>query len=310
MDPCPVCSGSGILPLAETDRRGDGVTYAIPPDSPKRVPARTFGRELVRALGVRGIPRSEIHRATGIGRTTLDNYRTGTTLPRTEAAAAIADVLAWPRLLEIVREARTRACRRCARPFRNEGGNMGAKRYCSVECREIEASEKIASRRTRQAGQTDDGRRRYQALARLRSGIRIAEERATAVLSAVEAMCAACEPGGACRTADCPLRAFSPLPLAMHDVGEPRTLAAITAASWTPARRAAMSAMTRQLHRDGRIPRPDPRRHPAAGLGRDGWIAAIRASKARKPNRKPLTPAHRAAIAAGHARRRAAEVPA
>lgn len=243
-------------------------------------PAAAFGRELVKACETRGIPRNELWRATGIGRTALDNYRTGSSLPRTEAAAALAAVLEWPKLLAIVESARTRPCQRCGRPFRNEGGNQGAKRYCSISCRDVAQSERTASRRTRQAGQTGDGRRRYQALAVLRSGIRIAEERATDLQGAIDDMCRECEPLGACRTPSCPLRAFSPLPAAGHAVREARTGSAIRAASWTPERRARCREITTELHRAGRIPHGrnlaahDPAR-------REAWIAAIRAGKAR-----------------------------
>jgi hypothetical protein len=113
---------------------GAGVSYTIPDGSPKKATAAAFGRELVKAYETRGIPRNELWRVTGIGRTALDNYRTGSVLPRTEAAAALAAVLEWPKLLEIVRQARTKACARCGRPFRMEGGNSGRKIYCGPAC--------------------------------------------------------------------------------------------------------------------------------------------------------------------------------
>ncbi|MES2210932.1 MAG: hypothetical protein V4515_12240 [Chloroflexota bacterium] len=264
------------------------MTYTIAPGTPKAASAAAFGRELVRALETRGIPRQEIHRATGIGRTALDHYRVGASLPRTAAAVALATALDWPRLAEIVRKARTRACSRCGTHFRNDGGNMGAKRYCSPSCREVAASERDASTRARQAGQTGDGRRRYQEVARLRSGIRIAEERSADLLGAIADMCASCEPEGACRTADCALRAFSPLPLATHRTATPATreqsLAMRTAERWTPAARAAQSAMTRRLHAEGRIPTSHFRtNHPAHDPERrEAWLAALRAGKARR----------------------------
>lgn len=290
------------------------MTYVVSPDSPKGAAAAAFGRELMRAIAARGIGKNELWRSTGIGRTALDNYRTGSSLPKTEAAATLAASLDWPKLLEIVETARTRSCRRCGRAFRNDGGNMGAKRYCSVSCREIATQEKQASTRIRQAGQTDDGRRRYQAVALLRSGIRIAEERTAELQAAVDAMCGECEPAGVCREAMCPLRACSPLPLAIHEVDQPRTAdqvrAAFVAKRWTPERRAEHGAITAGLHAAGRIPYlpKGDARHPANDPARrEGWIAAQRAGHAgRKP--RTLTPEHRAAIAAGHARRREAAV--
>lgn len=266
------------------------MTYTIPATSPKAATAAAFGRELLRACEARGIPRTEVHRATGIGRTTLDNYRTGYSLPKLEAASVLAEVLSWPRLREIVVEARTRTCARCRRPFHNDGGNMGAKRYCSVECREVAASERLATKRTRQAGQTDDGRRRYQALARLRSGIRIAEAKTAELRVAIDAMCRSCEPEGVCRTAECPLRGFSPLPLGRHDVGVPRTMGDVRRELNRKAAPKRSVAMV-QRHAEGRIPHlgAGDRRHPANDPERrDAWIASIRRTKAaqRRPKRK------------------------
>jgi len=259
------------------------VTFTLPPGSPQHASATAFGRELVRAYQTRGIPRSEIHRVTGIGRTALDNYRTGASLPRVEAAAQLAALLDWPRLRTIVAAARTRACARCGRPFTNDGGNMAAKRYCSTACREIANAERVASRRSRQAGRTDDSRRRYQALAQLRSGIRIAEERTAELRDAIAAMCASCEPEGVCRTADCPLRGFSPLPFEQHRVRrQPRDHRQVRADGWTTERRARHSAFTARLHAEGRIPTYRDR-HPAHDPARrEQWLARIRAAKAAK----------------------------
>lgn len=256
------------------------MTYTIPSDSPKAATAAAFGRELVKAAQARSIPLRELWRATGIGRTAIDHYRTGSSLPKTEAAAALASVLEWPKLLAIVESARAHPCRRCGRAFRNEGGNQGAKRYCSITCRNVAQSERMASTRTRQGGQTGDGRRRYQALAILRSGIRIAEERAADLQGGIDAMCRDCEPLGACRTPSCPLRSFSPLPAASHGVREARTDDAIRAATWSPQRRARHGVITAELHRQGRIPygRNLPANDPER---REAWIAAIRAGKAR-----------------------------
>ncbi len=260
------------------------MTFTIPAGSPKAASAAAFGRELSKALTARGVPRNELWRATGIGRTALDNYRVGASLPRTEAAAAIASALDWPILLEIVRLARQRPCQRCGTTFRNESGNMGAKRYCSVACRETAANERLSIRRTRQAGQTDSAKRRYQALARLRSGMRIVEARASDQAAAIAAMCRDCEPQGACRTPDCPLRAYSPLPLTVHRSHDPKTrdqaLAIRTAKRWTPAARERHGELTRRMHAEGRIPSSRPN-HPANDPARrEAWLAALVAGRA------------------------------
>ena len=263
------------------------MTFTLPAGSPKAASAAAFGRELVKALAARDIPRQELWRATGIGRTALDNYRTGSSLPRIETAATIAAALEWPKLLEVARQARQKACARCGAPFTTDSGNMGAKRYCSTACRETAAAERDASKRARQAGQTGDGRRRYQEVARLRSGIRIAEGQAADLRAAVAAMCAACEPEGLCRTADCPLRAFSPLPLAAHRSGAPATrpeaAAVRVARRWTPAARARHAEITRRMHAEGRIPYDAMQQnHPAHDPERrEAWLASLRAGKAR-----------------------------
>ena len=263
------------------------MTYTIPPGTPKAASAAAFGRELVKAIAARDVPRNELWRSTGIGRTALDNYRTGSSLPRLEAASTLAAALEWPKLLEIARKARQKACARCGATFTTDSGNMGAKRYCSTACRETAAAERDASKRARQAGQTGDGRRRYQEVARLRSGIRIAEESARDLRAAVAAMCAGCEPEGLCRDADCPLRAFSPLPMAAHRSGSPATrieaIAIRAAKRWTPAARARQSEMTRRLHVEGRIPYDAMQRnHPAHDPERrEAWLASLRAGKAR-----------------------------
>lgn len=277
------------------------MSYVLAPDSPRKASAVSFGRELTKAIGVRGIPRNELWRATGIGRTALDNYRTGASLPRTETAAALAAILDWPKLREIVTAARTRPCRRCRRPFTVEVGS-GAKRYCSIACRKIAAQQKGATVRARQAGQTGDGKRRYQEVALLRSGIRIAEEAAAELRGAIDAMCGDCEPAGICRTADCPLRAFSPLPFRVHGSATPRSAAEVRSAAWNPERRARFSEQTAVAHREGRI--PYGRNHPAHDPARrETWLANQRKGHVGR-KRGPLTPEHRAAIAAGHARRR------
>lgn len=266
------------------------MTYTIPAGSPKAASAAAFGRELLRAIQARSVPRNELWRATGIGRTALDNYRTGASLPRIEAAAALAAVLDWPKLVEIVRAARTKACKRCGRPFSNDGGNLGAKRYCSIACRNAAKQEQIASTRLRQAGYLESrasglgGSREREAVKRLRSGLRIAEEQTRDLRAAIDAMCGDCEPMGSCRTPACPLRPFSPLPIAVHDVSDARSRAdirreinrkAAPKRSATMRRRWAEGAHRTATAGDPRLPANDPER-------REAWIESIRRGKARK----------------------------
>lgn len=223
------------------------MTYTIPPDSPKAVKARAFGREMVKACRARDIPLKGLARSIGIGHTALDHYRQGVVLPKTATAHAIAEVLDWPRLAEIVEQARTFVCGRpgCERTYRHEGG--GPRRYCTPDCVRIAVAQRMASRRLRQAGQKDDGRLRAAAIAQLRSAARIADERAVAAEISIAAYCRGCEPEGLCRMADCPLRPFSPLPLVTHEVLErPRTNAEIRVEINRKAKPARSAAMTRR----------------------------------------------------------------
>lgn len=200
------------------------MTYTIPPGTPKAAKAATFGRELVKACTARGVPLKELERVTGVGHTSLDNYRRGLILPKVEVARALAAALDAPRLAVLIVLARTFACARkgCARTFVNDTG--APRKYCSPSCLHIAQNLREASRRARRAGQTGDKRTANAATAQLRSGLRIADERAGLLEDAIAAMCTGCEPEGVCRVDDCPLRPFSPLPLEVHRVrGRART---------------------------------------------------------------------------------------
>lgn len=203
------------------------MTWTIPPGTPKAIKAAAFGHELTTALAARDIPMKEAARAVGIGRTALDHYRTGSILPKTRTARALAEVLDWPKLAEIAVAARTFACQRpgCTRTYEHEGG--GPRRYCSPDCQRQAEAQRIASTRLRQAAQTGDGRKRAAAVAQLRSAARIADERAQIAEGAIAKMCRSCEPAGVCKTADCPLRLVSPLPLDPAHRPVPRTARAI-----------------------------------------------------------------------------------
>jgi transcriptional regulator with XRE-family HTH domain len=214
------------------------MTYTIPPGTPKAVKAAAFGRELVKARTARGIPRKELHRVTGIGINSLIGYEAGATLPKLEAARALAETLRWPRLAEMIVAARTFTCARtgCQQTFRNDTG--APRRYCSADCQQVQEQLRKAAAANRAAGRAGVWSSRDAAATKsLRAGLAIADERVAVLTSAIEAMCAGCEPEGLCRTPECPLRAHSPLPLATHDAGDPRTLSAIRRDTWTPDRR-------------------------------------------------------------------------
>lgn len=266
------------------------MTHTIGPDSPKAAIAAELGRELTKAVTTRGIPYKEVERVTGIGHTTMDNYRRGVSFPKTAAAAILAQVLDWPKLLEIVKRGRTGRCRRpgCGRTFYNEGGTPKA--YCNVTCRKLHENERIASRRIRQGGQLaartpagimTESRRKAEAIRLLRSGLTIAEDRNVILLEAIAAMCRDCEPEGVCRTPDCPLRPHSPLPLARHAIAsEPRTEHQVRVDSWKdPERRRAQSERSIRLHAEGRMRGGWPPGASAKGLA---------ASHARTPEQRAV----------------------
>ena len=222
------------------------MTFTLPPGSPKALKAQVFGRELVRACRARDVGLNELARSIGIGHTALDHYRTGSVLPKTATAHAMAEVLDWPRLAEIIELARTFICDRpgCERTYRHEGG--GPRKYCSTDCVRLAETQRMASRRIRQVAHKDDGRLRAAAIAQLRSATRIADERAMAAEIAIGAYCNGCEPEGLCRMAECPLRAFSPLPLVTHAVARrPLTNAEIRVESARKAAPKRSVAMTR-----------------------------------------------------------------
>jgi hypothetical protein len=227
------------------------VTYAITVNHEKARRAAEFGRELMKACKARAVPLKELERAAGVGHTTLDNYRRGLILPRTEPARAIAEALDWPELYTLVLSFRTFTCARpgCTMTFRNDTG--APRKFHSEACRRIAENVRIAERRARSAGQTNSARTRAAQLRRLRGGLSIASEQAAVRQDAIDAMCRECEPEGLCRTADCPLRQFSPLPMAVRHVTAPRTLAAIRATTTQgPAARAKRAASMARVHRE------------------------------------------------------------
>jgi len=260
--------------------------YTIPPDSPKAVKAAAFGRELIKACRARNVPLKELERVTGVGHTSLDNYRRGLNLPKVEVAVALAHTLDWPKLAEMIVAARTFACARkgCLRTFRNDTG--APHKYCTEMCRRIAENLRMASTRVRQAGQTGSKASANAAVRQLRSAIGIADERAQVVEGAIDAMCRGCEPEGVCRLADCPLRPFSPLPLEAHrQTGRPRTNAEIRVElnrKAAPARSLAMTAhLAAHPEHKAVLAAASARRHAEmTPADREAWVEKIAASKA------------------------------
>lgn len=144
----------------------------------------------------------------------FDSWLHGRALPRLDRAIKLADALDWPALAEITRQGRTGVCQRegCDRTFVTEGGK--SRMYCSPRCYKIAHEyglgyahaerKKVGGAQAELLKQAAEGRAARDELSELRR--------------AVAAMCGECEPEGYCRTAACPLRVSSPLPLARAEI--------------------------------------------------------------------------------------------
>lgn len=155
----------------------------LTPGSSRQIGARRFGRELRTALSERGHTARGFSREHGVSRSRLVNWMAGESLPPVETASRIADILMWPRLADLARKGRERACDDCGRVFTVE--TPTPQRYCSTECKRQHAKVAAGSRDLTRA---------------------VLERRVVRYQSAVAAMCAACEPQGVCRTPSCPIQ--------------------------------------------------------------------------------------------------------
>ncbi len=255
------------------------MSHPIPAGTPKAVLAARFGAELRRAIAVRGTTIDALERATGISDSALDTYLRGHNLPRTEKAAILAEMLHLPLLLRMVVEARTGTCERpgCPLTFRNDTGRP--RKYCSAACQRQAEAMRTASTRARQAGQTGDGKRRYQEVAQLRSAVRIGDERLAILSDAVARFCVGCEPEGVCHDRGCSLRAASPLPIEEgHAVGFAETEVEARKRAHAPEARAKRSVAMRKVwerpeHRE-RIAASSRAMHAGRSAERNAEIAA------------------------------------
>lgn len=176
------------------------MTYAIPVDSTRRGSSEMFGRELRRAMAARKVGQRTLADAVGTGRTSVVNYMQGNTMPRLAQADAMAVVLNWPALSELIREMRAAICRTCGAEFLNDSSARAW--YCRNDrCRRVMAKKRVGVPVAKRA----DNAERDLAAALSDLG---------AHQLAVADFCGECEPEGLCKTSDCPLRSISPLPLA------------------------------------------------------------------------------------------------
>jgi ribosomal protein S27AE len=219
------------------------VTVPIAPGSSRAVAAQAFARELRKAMTVRRASAQRLSEAAGCMKSSIGSWRAANNLPQPATAARLAEALDWPKLLAISTDARRKRCPRCGASYVDATG-AGNRQYCSPDCRLVDSQLRKpapalvlhdavrAATEARLAGEyervtlraTLDAVHEYEAATmRQRDRVDGQERRLRAVVAGIEAMCRACEPEGLCRTPECPLRAFSPLPEASaRAVGEIR----------------------------------------------------------------------------------------
>lgn len=153
----------------------------------------TFATVLRDTIAARGMSLADVRRATGISESTVHYWLTGDRMPTLAKADHMADVLGNAGIARAAAQALQRRCVRCRRKFYAAAKQRNHTRYCGNTCRQA-----VARARARRAEPT--ARR-----------VRVAK-----MERAIVTFCRECEPDGICRTAECPLRAFSPFPLATH----------------------------------------------------------------------------------------------
>ncbi|MEW6223231.1 MAG: helix-turn-helix transcriptional regulator [Chloroflexota bacterium] len=244
---------------------------ALSGTSQRRSAAAKFAHALRAAKARKGVGNRVICEAAGIPRSNLGYYLTGRNLPTVQVAKLLADVLDEPLLAQIALRARTVACGRpgCSRSFVYEGGKP--KVYCSEDCRALatklragddefdtggkrlyalvagELEDARASGRSVRRAALDVGLVAYaRADAKRHARFATYQRRIDGLQGSIDEMCRSCEPEGLCQTPDCPLRAFSPLPIegtfsAQRRAGEVRR----PEGTWGPTNRGRMLEVVR-----------------------------------------------------------------
>jgi transcriptional regulator with XRE-family HTH domain len=169
------------------------MTYTIAPESPRRIASRKFALAFTAALASTGMSKRELaSRLTGnrSSRSSIQLWARGQSLPTIENARRLDEILGTE-LEQLIIDSRLVECQNgCGRTVIVRG-NAARTRYCGPDC-----AKQAAKVRTGLMPKRDTIMRRLG----LHQG-------------AVRDYCGACEPEGVCRTADCPLRPVSPLPL-------------------------------------------------------------------------------------------------
>jgi len=154
--------------------------------------SHTFAGEVKRLMKDRHLTNIALAATVGVNRRAVSGWRSGRYVPLHDTVLRIADALMAEQLVGMSLRLRMGRCEACSRPVVSQGRGPAPRRYCDPRCKST------AAWRRRKAVHQDSI---------AFSKIRLAEHQ-----QAVAAFCLGCEPEGICRTADCPLRAVSPLP--------------------------------------------------------------------------------------------------
>lgn len=232
------------------------MSQALSHDSRYRPAAAQFGAALTRRMREHRIGTKTLGPQCKVAISAIGMYRGGLNVPSLQVAQRLADALSAPELLQIVQEARTKACRRCERLF---VATHHTARYCSFACRTLGApGTGRSTSKSDEAVQILRGEMlrvgpvRKQSIGHaltllddILEPVRQASGLSEAYAGAVAAMCAECEPEGLCRTIECPLRLVSPLPLAGVKVDEAKPAVGLWA---TPGMHEHMAEKMREAH--------------------------------------------------------------
>lgn len=226
-------------------------------------------------------------KAAGVGRSAVVQWRHGRNLPTLKTAQRLAEALSDDSLLRIVREARTSHCARCGKPFLHDGG--GPKKYCSERCLRVAQMLYVPHHELKVDVPADIAKQVRALLVDVETSLGDLEEHQ----ASVALMCEACEPGGFCRTADCPLRPVSPFQLVLERDQRDVRMAVKAPGAWKGKNREAMLVAIRAANAR-RWARPGEREAQQALMEKrharmseddhQAWIEKIKATKgARKP---------------------------
>ena len=175
-----------------------------------------FADLLKRKMTQQSMSVNTMAKALGSNRGSVSQWRNGLRLPEARFLGGIADLLDAPGLVRLAQEYRSGYCDECMMPFISHPKNGTRQRYCGPSCKSSSNKRRARERNaTSRPNRITTAEVRRQAAEKARDEAR--QER-KAALDLVAAFCRSCEWDGVCKTADCELRAISPLPLVRKGV--------------------------------------------------------------------------------------------